>query len=405
MALFGKISVAMATFLILVIVGLSPSGAHASSYSCGTSGGGVHCYGQVRWTDASEIFAASTVVWPLKLQCNGCDGFVDDEMWLADMNSPKCRTNQFGACWVEVGFIRGTGRKNTDFFWADVRPGHGFSFHWLGAINGVTDDLQFLIVKDTSQGANSTSFYVVVAQANLNAVVLHSGKSTKNSMIATTQTIGQELAGSKGSAADAELFRLSQVSLSSNQFAAPGALVNRSTSGVVSNDNPPLGGWLFFPANVSGGGFVTACCEKQIPVPSPNNGPAPRPLSLERVKSLAERGPDAAGTAALQGPFTSAERSRSQIAAFLASQTMLGRIDVRGARLGRVELLSARAASDRLDALDLGLPGATPVLLAEVAGRFAMSGPRGTRIATFSKAELVFDARTGNLVTLMVPEN
>ena len=330
---------AAAEIVSALLTMLNPSSAVAATYSCGTPDAN-HCYGQVEWIDRTEIFGVSTTLSPVNLYCNSCDGFVDDEMWLADINTPKCQTNKFEACWVEVGFERLQGRKNTDFFWADVRPGHGFSEHWLGAINGVTDDLQLLVVKDTSQSATSTTFLVVVADASLNAVVLHSGKSTKNTMVATSQTIGQELYGSHGSAADPEIFQHIQASHSANQLAVAGALIDRSNGGSVTDDSPPLGAWLVTPATlpsgaIQPGAFVTACCDQASPTPFSATIPVRRTMELRQIRPLLSQYHPSTGIEALQAPSREERLARVQVEQFLASQTSLGRVTPHGARAWR----------------------------------------------------------------------
>ena len=399
---------ALKIFIAAILGGFLPSivgsNATASPYSCGTPEKS-HCYGSASWNDSDEIFATSTVVWPVTMHCNNCDGFVNVETWLLDYSSPKCRANKFTACWIEVGFIRQHGRKNTDLFWADARPGHGFSEHWLGATTGVTSDIQFVIAKDTSAGASSTTYFIAVDEANLSAVALHAGRSTANTMRAMTQMIGQELAGSHGSSADVELFRQTQVSHRTDQFAVPGALTSRSTNGFVKNDNPPLAGWLFQPANLPGGGFVTACCDATFPTPLSATKSTARPVPLNRVRALLAQSQPSSGTAAIQGPLKGVRAAKRTIADFVKAQSALGRVSLQAPTVRRVDFLDARRASDRAGGIDLGVPGASPVILATLAGRFAVAGPQDAKTVLYTTAVLVFDARSGNLLMLSLPDS
>ena len=392
----SKVSFLGVLIAFLMIFYVSP--APASSYSCGTPSNG-HCYGQVQWNDQAEIYATSTTLWPVNLYCNSCNGFVDDETWLVDYNTPKCSSNEFTGCWVEVGIIREAGHKNSEFFWADVRPGHGFSFHYFGSTKGVVNDIQFLIVKDTRTSSTSNTYLVMVSDANFNSVVLHAGKSTHNSMVADTQTIGQEFCCTHGLSADPELFWHTQVSHSSNQFEIGGALVNRVSNGNVSSSNPPFGAWFATPANLPGGAFETVCCDSTAKPLARKLRPS-RDFDLRKVSALYAESHNAGGTPALAPPSRDARLVRAQIERYFANQSSIGRASFKSLHVQSLEFLTAGAVSEKLDSLDIGLTGAAPVLLATLSGQFAVSAPKRGKTAIYSKAQVIFDGRSGNLLTI-----
>jgi hypothetical protein len=73
-------------------------------------------------------------------------------------------------------------------------------------------------------------------------------------MVASTDIIGQELAGSSGASADPAEFL--------DDWNINFAPKSRSTDGNVRSDNPPQGTWLQHPSTTFpfGGRFQTKCC-------------------------------------------------------------------------------------------------------------------------------------------------
>jgi hypothetical protein len=391
--------------LVLMLVNAHPKPAVAATYSCGSADKN-HCYGIAEWDDPTEIFAVSTTLSPVNLYCKSCNGFIDDETWLVDRTSAQCQKSKFHMCWVEVGFEREEGRKNTDFFWADNRAGHGFAEHWLGAINGITDDLQLLLVKDTERSADSTTYLVFILSANFNQVSFYSGKSTKNSMTPTAQLIGQELEGSKGASADPEIFLHTQVSNTPDQFVQSGALVERSTNGGVVSDNPPLGAWLAQPTSLPGGAFVTACCDPPPPATLAAKVPARRFVSINELGARPRtfRKPTGLEALRISSKGTRGRVTQTEINRFFASKPAIGRVAYRSMHVENLEFLTAREAGSRMDSIELGVEAELPVVLASMTGNFEVSVPRGGKPAQSSKALAAFDAQSGNLLSIYVPE-
>src|SRR5262245_38494533 len=87
----------------------------AAGCSCGNSSSG-HCYATATSQSQPKYFGAYTDIAEANLSCaSGCNGFVDDEIWLVDDNSPGCQSNGFGMCWVEAGYIATEGRRALGF--------------------------------------------------------------------------------------------------------------------------------------------------------------------------------------------------------------------------------------------------------------------------------------------------
>src|SRR4051812_42386789 len=106
----------------------------ANNYKCGNPSD-HHCYATVTWEERPQYFGAYTDITQVAMSCPGdCGGFVDDEIWLNDTNSPDCKTNGFGICWVEAGTLAQPGAEGRHFFWADGRPlkTNTFNLHILG---------------------------------------------------------------------------------------------------------------------------------------------------------------------------------------------------------------------------------------------------------------------------------
>jgi hypothetical protein len=97
---------------------------------------GGHCYAQITW--GGHTGGSNTLINPFgALDCQGCNGFIDDEMWFVDPNSSQCTSTPSLACWVESGVSTwpasdknncNQGHDSTCLFWADSRPNPG-SYH------------------------------------------------------------------------------------------------------------------------------------------------------------------------------------------------------------------------------------------------------------------------------------
>jgi hypothetical protein len=234
---------------------------NAQTYSCGNPSSG-HCYGEAIWQEKPEYFGAYTDILQVPMGCpSGCGGFVDDEIWLVDSQTPGCVNNPFKLCWVEAGYFFTEGSNNKQFFWADGRPTNTstFNLHVLGPTDpdGVTD--HFMIIKDGRNGPGIFGVWVY----NDSLSTLYNGTSTSNPMNGNSIRIGQELGGTTGaSAGNANFTR----NIWAVQVLGPEYVFwyNRQTDkGNVFSQNPPFGSWTIDPAlppPPEGGQFTTRCC-------------------------------------------------------------------------------------------------------------------------------------------------
>jgi len=232
----------------------------ASTYSCGDPSSG-HCYGVAAWSEQPQYFGAYADILETPMSCpSGCGGFIDDEIWLIDDNTPACQSNGIGMCWVETGYTAGDG-GSTIFFWADSRPmtSSTYNNHYLGGVDqaGTTD--HFMIIKDGRGGPGIFQLWIYSDSLS----TLYNGTSTSNPMSAERILIGQELAGTNSaSAGDANFTR----NIWAVQALGPEYVFwyNRQTDeGGVTSQNPPFASWTINPASPpppEGGQFTTHCC-------------------------------------------------------------------------------------------------------------------------------------------------
>jgi hypothetical protein len=248
--------------LVLIVAALGVFGldSHAATYSCGNPSAG-HCYATGTWQEKPQYFGAYADISQTPLSCpNGCNGFVDDEIWLVDDKTSGCQSNGFGMCWVEAGSIA-TENSGAVFFWADSRPltSSVFNLHLLGGTDpaGTTD--HYMIVKDARGPAGIFQLWIY----NDSLSTLYNGTSTSNTMSGNRIIIGQELAGTNGaSAGNANFTR----NIWAVQTLGPEYVFwyNRQTTNVTpTSQNPPFGAWTVNPSSPpppEGGQFTTHCC-------------------------------------------------------------------------------------------------------------------------------------------------
>jgi len=56
-----------------------------AQYQCGDPTDGGHCYGTAFWRERLNYAGASTTISQVPMGCpSGCDGFINNEMWLVD---------------------------------------------------------------------------------------------------------------------------------------------------------------------------------------------------------------------------------------------------------------------------------------------------------------------------------
>lgn len=248
--------------LLLIVAGLClfNGSSYAAIYGCGNPSSG-HCYATAQWGEKPQYFGAYADILQTPLSCpKGCNGFIDDEIWLVDDNTAACRSNGFGMCWVEAGSIA-TENSSTVFFWADARPltSSVFNLHLLGGTDpaGTTD--HYMIIKDARGPAGIFQLWIY----NDSLSTLYNGTSTSNPMSGNRIMIGQELAGTNGASAGNASFTRNIWAV---QTLGPEYVFwyNRQTTNVTPNSqNPPFGSWTVNPSSPpppEGGQFTTQCC-------------------------------------------------------------------------------------------------------------------------------------------------
>jgi|GEM_PF-526012 len=225
----------------------------ARAYSCGNPSSG-HCYGYNYWSMPSGTKGAGTDIVVVHLNCSSCwslgeTGFIDNEMWFSNYNNSGC-SNLGNACWVEAGYetVSGAFSTTVNYFWADNRPGHGFSAHVLAQVpSGDYGNSAEFSIWQTGSG----TWAVNITSPNYN----YSNSSTSNSMVPNAILIGQELAGTSGASAPIAYFTNNWYYDSNWNFYYQGY------EGGVTSQNPPSAWWDTDPHNSSSGGvFQTSCC-------------------------------------------------------------------------------------------------------------------------------------------------
>lgn len=221
-----------------------------------------HCYAEQYWHGA--IPGSFTQIEPFgALNCQGCTGFIDNEMWLADNNSSQCTSTVEGGCWVEAGISTwpannpnscNQGTDSTCLFWADNRFGSG-GYHEHPFYNFGRDGVDLtpyyvtIALFNTNGASLSGSTWTVnadVYNADNSLVASTTGTSTHNTMAPAYITIGSELSNSGATAGDF-YFAYNEWESVSGQWPY------QTNPGINGSTNPPPNGyWSTVPCNCSG---------------------------------------------------------------------------------------------------------------------------------------------------------
>jgi hypothetical protein len=244
----------------------------SASYSCGDSMMG-HCYG-VNQYRLTYIGGFSTQI-SSQLLHTGADGFVDNEMWLADDLSDPCISIRYRACWVEAGIISPVRYNDTGgtYFWAENAPGRGFAYHLVGDVPASQFGFPttYTIVRGSEVRGRSvaipagvtpsdSTYFIYISHADPSGGgTLFVGVSASNAMIPVRVDMGQELAGRSSSAETSAAAPSTMFSF--NQGFIRGSVGYRTLSGRLVTQMPPFASWSVPPESSStGGAFVTRCC-------------------------------------------------------------------------------------------------------------------------------------------------
>jgi hypothetical protein len=245
---------------------------NVAAYSCGTPSAN-HCYGTNVWSQSTEYFGAYADISQATLSCSsGCGGFVDDEIWLVDYDSPQCNTNDFSMCWVEAG-TNATDGNNRSYFWAEGRAGSGntFNAHYFGTPDPVGTVDHYMLIKDGRSNPNPYLIFIY----NDSQSTLYSGTSTvagtggcggsdPAQMVGKTIIIGQELAGSSGASAGTANFTRNIWAVQALDAGYTFWYNAETAAGSVTSAAPPTASWTAAPGSPGapeGGQFTTRCCD------------------------------------------------------------------------------------------------------------------------------------------------
>jgi hypothetical protein len=231
-----------------------------SGYSCNHS----HCYAQVQW-HGGPVIGSSVSIKEGFITCGTCDGFIDNEMWLADNNSSQCTTDAYFACWVETGYATFTKNNATNpgskascvtnsaancYFWADARTNQREFPIPVHIIANVPNSDYGNNTSFTISQLSSNSWTVSIATASGKS---YQGTSTANPMIPYDIIIGQELYGTNGAGAN-------RTDFSGSLWENSQGFHYQTGPGKVTIQKPLSGRWVSSPnSSNNGGDFCTGC--------------------------------------------------------------------------------------------------------------------------------------------------
>jgi hypothetical protein len=237
------------------------SAAPAFSYSCSN-----HCYGRNLWSGNTAGAETTVTVNPM----GAGNGFVDNEVWVADPNSNGSEDCASGVppCWIEAGYASvGSNNGATEYyFWAEVHPCGcgGYIEYDSGNIN--TNDYggtaAISILRGGSSGCSyNNSTWCVFIYGDYDS---WTGQSTDNTMHASQILIGQELAGTSGATAYTANFTFNywvDINTGIPHFQTVDGTLDPCLYGTCWPVNPPWSGWVSGqdPRHSSYGGNFYTC--------------------------------------------------------------------------------------------------------------------------------------------------
>lgn len=231
---------------------LAPAIPTTLTYSCSTT----HCYGRDEWQGSVSGALTDTSV----VHLSSGNGFIDDEMWVAQQSSSGDCANNGNFCWVEAGYANGdaeNGEIGQYFYWADVRPCSCGGYHEHDSpvlSNGdYGNEADVGIFRDDS---SDWGVYVDGADTSI------SGVSSSQTMQPTIILIGQELAGTSGANAPTAHFTYNYWQNPNNgswNFQTVDGTLDPCLDNQCNPHNPPWAGWVAnqTPHNGNGGNFYT----------------------------------------------------------------------------------------------------------------------------------------------------
>lgn len=223
----------------------------ALAYSCGNLSTG-HCYARATYA-ANGLEGAATEIFLTHMISSDTNGFVDNEMWFANIRNSNCSAAQI--CWVEAGYLAQAPLMSSDqYFWADFRPGDSnVNEHFEGPV--LSSDYNGTL-NVTIEWISTNTFVADLSAPS----AFYQGLSTNNRMQVGQNNqaqIGQELAGSGSSDAPTASFTYNQLISTSGSY----SYWNGQDVGSPFISYPPYGYWSPNPSpSTNGGTFYTNCC-------------------------------------------------------------------------------------------------------------------------------------------------
>ncbi|MHB8600444.1 MAG: hypothetical protein ACYDER_27005 [Ktedonobacteraceae bacterium] len=228
--------------LPLIFQGITSPPANAEAlYSCGSRTSTNHCYAVQNWSGG--VNGSRTHIFTNQLFPGDC--FVTDEMWLGYQSG---NTNY----WVEAGEVANDaiGQGSELLFWADQRPGGGYTNHFGQYLSnsdfGKYSDIDIHRISSNQFSVSITGLPV----ASL------SDTSKSNSMNPNLIGMGLEMCGSTGAIAPKNGYAYNQWESLSNAWSYQN---NNGYPGIQTY--PAYGHWTVDPQHSSTGGQWTTCIQ------------------------------------------------------------------------------------------------------------------------------------------------
>lgn len=254
-------AIALTLSLVLVLLSAMPmvsaqSIQNQSSYACGNLNSG-HCYANMYWPGSMEGEKTDINVQPINC---GCDGFLNDELWV--QSTGGCGGDGLGGsnCWVEAGIKDQTGYGYTFSFWADRRPGGGYNNHFRFALtqSDFNHSITFEIFKSGTNQWTVEKHHAGVNGCAEGCSASFTEYSTNNSMAANYITLGAELAGTNGASSPTIHFTYNYW-YDGSTYHPQGS--GNPGAGILPPGDPPYAFWLNGQVGgPTGGDFYTECC-------------------------------------------------------------------------------------------------------------------------------------------------
>jgi hypothetical protein len=364
----------------------------AYAYDCGDYQTD-HCYSVFR-------FGGSDCGTPVYLDCiqgfrtqldivklHGGNGFVDNEMWLANNNG------KIG--WVEAGYSTNPQDIGLPFyFWGQDEPSTGiFNEGYLGPVA----DSDFgkgagLMI----QYAGQNHFEVVVDVQGVIRYQLFPQNSMWTEEGRGSIQVGMELAGKSGADSPVAFF-------AGNSWIDRKKIVHTLTfDAPVQHDNPPYGNWGDWPSQMPGGTFFTICC---VTEPTGPTGPPTGPFvsaAFAVKKSITE--PVGLPAVKFQKPGSLRVDLEADVRSFAMHSPLPPKI-AEASDQRAVSAVNCGMTTEKMSVVlkrkAVGLTPGKGLCYVELTGSFKISGPPNAlkRLPqSYSKIFEVFDRKTGNML-------